>query len=280
MYKSKKSLIKRTFLVVVPAVVVVLASLHLLLNKVEPVVAGKPLLGEPLAAYDNLYPIKVDKQGHLSLDKDKFMDGVRFFIANKNPKASSDLVYLGQSNDVAMLLDQKEKNEYANLLAMYGSNQDQDKQREQVFQVYKNIVNGIGQTFAGTDIEIVLHDTRNPLRSVVALQNPISGRRLGDTTTNFGIELIKNYSTINRQGSNHVSYAMTLKDGRHIKSTTIPLFDSTFGLIGFICLNIDLSKLDIEKNREAVSSFLESFKATNEDASIAEIIENSKKNLK
>lgn len=58
----------------------------------------------------------------------------------------------------------------------YAALAEVDREKDRIFQSYADIVNGIGQTFAGTPVEIVLHDTRNPLRSIVAVQNPISGR--------------------------------------------------------------------------------------------------------
>lgn len=138
-------------------------------------------------------------------------------------------------------------------------------------------MNGIGQTFSGTPIEIVLHDTRNPLISIVAVQNPISGRRLGDPNTNFGIQLIRNYSQSDRgSGQSFVSYGLTLKDGRQVKSTTIPLFNNVYGLIGFICLNIDISKMD-GNDPVAIGRFIEAFRSVTENEAISEMIQNSKK---
>jgi predicted transcriptional regulator YheO len=162
----------------------------------------------------------------------------------------------------------------------YAALAEVDREKDRIFQSYADIVNGIGQTFAGTPVEIVLHDTRNPLRSIVAVQNPISGRRLGDTNTNFGIQLIKNYSYGEGQGqgrgASFVSYDINLKDGRAVKSTTIPIFHDVYGLIGFICINIDISKMD-KKHPEYVDHFVDAFKATIANDAISEMIQNSKR---
>jgi predicted transcriptional regulator YheO len=147
--------------------------------------------------------------------------------------------------------------------------------RNDLFRVYRDIVNGIGQTFSGTGIEIVLHDVRNPLRSIVAIQNPISGRRLDDPTTNFGLELIKDYSIIPYPGRSYVNYELTLSDGRRIKATTIPLYNKRHGLIGFICMNIDISRLST-KDSVYLHSFLSRFTAISENHKIDELIEISK----
>lgn len=90
-------------------------------------------------------------------------------------------------------------------------------------------MNGVGQTLAGTPVEIVLHDTRKLHCVRLWPQNPISGRRLGDTNTNFAIQLIvgKNYSYgegSQGRGASFVSYDLTLKDGRAVKSNYDPDF--------------------------------------------------------
>lgn len=237
------------------------------------------LPGKSLAAHDELYPVQADDSGQLYLDKARFAKAVEYFSNNPSPKAIADLIYLGNSNNVSLLMNDNEKSDYKHLIEQpdYGALEDIHKQKDKIFQVYKDIVNGIGQTFSGTDIEIVLHDTRNPLKSVVAIQNPISGRRLGDPTTDFGIQLIKNYSRLNGHGTNFISYGLTLKDGRKIKSSIVPLFHETYGLIGFICINIDISKMD-GKDPKAITNFIENFKAISDNDKLTELIQNTNRN--
>ena len=264
---------------IVPALLIVGVTIYALAFRSEPKHPPSALPGKPLASYSDLYPVQADEEGNLYLDKARFVKAVDYFTHTPSPKAISDLIYLGQANNASMMLSDTERDSYKNLIKSpaYAKLPEADKQRDRIFQVYRDIVNGIGQTFAGTGIEIVLHDTRNPLHSVVAIQNPISGRRLGDSTTNFGLELIKNYSVVDKQGASFISYPLKLKDGRPIKSSTIPLFDETYGLIGFICMNIDTSQLNMEKNPAAIASFIESFKLVSNNEKITELIENSKR---
>jgi hypothetical protein len=235
------------------------------------------LPGRPLSSNPQLYPIVHDQDGNLALDTSIFMNATKFLLENDNPKAAADLLYLGQSNNINLLLNNDEKKAYAMLHQYYDYSEFEviNEYRNDLFRVYRDIVNGIGQTFSGTGIEIVLHDVRNPLKSIVAIQNPISGRRLGDPNTNFGLELIKDYSIIPHKGGSYVSYELTLNDGRKIKSTTIPLYNTRYGLIGFICLNIDISKLSRE-NKVYIKEFLFNFTAISENHRINEIIEISK----
>jgi predicted transcriptional regulator YheO len=235
------------------------------------------LPGKPLASYTNFYPISHDQEGNLSLDISIFMDAVNYFLENKDPRATADVIYLGQSNNVNLLLSNSDKKRYALLYDNFHSSKFEsiNEYRDDLFHIYRDIVNGIGQTFEDTGVEIVLHDARNPLKSIVAIKNPISGRRLGDSTTNFGLELIKDYSIIRHPGSSYISYELTLKDNRKVKSSTIPLYNKRFGLIGFICLNIDISKLSTS-NSKYINSFLGNFTATTYNQKINELIENSR----
>ena len=273
--QTVSKLLMRGFL---PAAFVVLISSYLFIQ-IKNVQTNQGMPGEALAAYQDLYPIDATANGKLSLNKEKFMSAVNFFSQNQSPKAIADLIYLGQGNNISLLLNPEEQKQYRKLLQMplYKDLRAIDDHKNKKFEVYKDIVNGIGKTFAGTSIEIVLHDTRNPLKSVVAIQNPISGRRLGDSTTNFGIELIKDYSVVNSRSENYVSYPLTLKDGRKIKSSTIPLYDDDYGLIGFICLNIDISKMsEAEADDEYVDDFLKSFSSVFQNKKINELIENTR----
>lgn len=274
----------RSFSTFVPALLIVIVTVYALALKPSVTESRGRLPGQPLAAFSDIYPVRADSEGHLYLDKDRFVEAIDYLTGSPSPKAIADLVYLGQANNVTLLLDEKEKSAYSKLMdhpaftEMKINLEQINRQRDQLLIVYKDIVDGIGQTFSGTGIEIVLHDTRDPLHSIVALQNPISGRRLGDTNTNFGLELIKDYSVVDKRGSNFIAYPLKLKDGRNVKSTTIPLFDDTFGLVGFICLNVDISRLDATNEPRAVTNFVDRFKETLPNPKINELIENSKRN--
>ena len=237
-----------------------------------------PLSGTPLSALPDLYPVK-STNGVLNLDIDKLNQAVMHLLSQKNPKAAADLIYIVQANNTLLMLDHDNKVRFFELVEKYHYEDILEirKHKDAVFSVYTDIVNGIGRTFAGTGVEIVLHDTRNPLASIIAIQNPISGRRLGDSTTNFGLELIREYAAGKSRGVSFISYGLTLSDGRDVKSSTIPIYDPRFGLIGFICMNIDVSKLD-EPQSQAALSFLENFAAVNENTKINELIDHSKRN--
>jgi predicted transcriptional regulator YheO/tRNA A-37 threonylcarbamoyl transferase component Bud32 len=236
--------------------------------------------GRPLASYP-FYPIAVSLDGSLYVDKAKFMEAVAALRQNPDAKAVADLLYLERKQNITLHLGEPDRRLFQALVKQVAV-PDADRQeayRDRLFEVYKQIVDGLGQSFAGTPIEIVLHDVRNPMQSIQALQNPISGRRLYQPTTNFGVELIKWYAVHPEQGSSFVSYDLKLADGTPIKSTTIPLFDAEYGLVGFVCMNIRISDISETGLDEKTKQFLAAFRRTSSSAGIAEIIDNARKNL-
>lgn len=239
--------------------------------------SARALSGKPLAAFDTLYPIVIDNHGQTQLDKERFVNAIGFLKINPSEQAIADLIYLGQQNNITITLSPEEKSDYQSLTKKLSS-EDLNRiinKRDALFQTYKDIVDGVGQTFAGSGVEIVLHDTRNPIKSIVALQNPISGRQLGHPNTNFGVQLIKDYSAVNMRGTSYISYPLTLKDGRAVKSTTIPIFDERYGLIGLICINIDISRIK-DMNPDAVRSFVRAVTKHHDQEKITELIDNAK----
>ena len=279
-YKQKMIL---AFSIVVPALLVflftsVLSSKRAALPSSP---AAKPTItGRPLASYP-FYPIAFSREGFLFIDKDKFMEAVTTLRQNPDAKAVADLLYLERKENITLKLGESEKRLFQALIkeVPVPDIAEQEAYRDRLFEVYKQIVNGLGQTFAGTPIEIVLHDFRNPMRSIQALQNPISGRQLFQPTTNFGLEMIKWDAVHPQQGSSFISYDLKLGDGTPIKSTSIPLYDLEYGLIGSVCVNIRISDISETNLDDKTKQFLTAFRRTSPNPDIAEIIDNANRNL-
>lgn len=274
----KKTLVRQALWTLSPAFLILLAVGYLVFsltgNQRE---KAHLLTGKALASYPAYYPVGIKQDGSLYFDSTRFMKAVDYFTSQPDSRAAGELIYIGQNNDIALLLNDQEKSRYAALLRNPAYEKYKIKATDDPLRSYKNIVDGLGQTLNGTGFEIVLHDTRNPLRSVVAIQNPITGRQLGDSTTNFGYELIKSYAAIREEGGNYISYALTTKDNRKVKSTTIPVYQEK-NLIGFICINIDISQLD-GNNKEAEAAFLKAFTKTSSNQKINEVLESTSMNL-
>lgn len=106
------------------------------------------------------------------------------------------------------------------------------------------LVEGIASTF-GKSCEVVLHDVRNPESSIVAIANGhVTNRVVGGPMSEYGLADLKrgNFE------SNKINYLKKTKDGRVLKSTSMYIKDDRGDLIGFLCINFDISELTIIKN--------------------------------
>ena len=268
----------RKLIAIVPAIIIVGLTLFVFYSvpRVGPS-ENVQLPGIPLAAIEDLYPVQVDKTGGLSLDVAVFVKALTQLDHRHSPRAIADLIYFGQANNVSLMLSDNEKKLYADFLNKHPfAEDDVARYMDKHLQQYIDIVTSMGKTFTGTGVEIVLHDMRNPLKAIIAIKNPISGRRVGDPTTNFGLQMIKSYTSVPYGQPSLVAYPLKLKDGRAIKSTTIPVYDEEYGLIATICINIDISHLDPEVFPVETAAFLKAFRATDASTHVDEMIENSR----
>lgn len=100
----------------------------------------------------------------------------------------------------------------------------------------RKIAEALGKMFAPC-CEVILHDLRTPEQSIVSIECPISGRKLGDPTTELGLARIENASFPEVVQN----YANTFPDGRPAKSTSIGLKNSEGKYVAALCLNLDVS---------------------------------------
>ncbi|MBL8483417.1 MAG: hypothetical protein JNJ60_14565 [Rhodocyclaceae bacterium] len=91
---------------IVPALFFAALSIYAFGYHAKPVGDEKALPGKPLAAYDEYYPIRANPNGLLYLDKERFEKAVEYFSGNASPRAAADLIYLGNSNHVELMLDE------------------------------------------------------------------------------------------------------------------------------------------------------------------------------
>lgn len=100
----------------------------------------------------------------------------------------------------------------------------------------RHVADGLGQTLAPF-CEVVLHDLMEPEHAVLALHNGLSGRAVGDPTTELGQARIddSNYAQV------IANYPNRFADGRQVKSTSIGIKDSQGRYVAALCLNVDLT---------------------------------------
>jgi predicted transcriptional regulator YheO len=118
---------------------------------------------------------------------------------------------------------------------------------EDLHPILKNMVHlveGIANTF-GKSCEVVLHDVRNPDNSIVAIANGhVTNRVVGGPMSEYGLADLRKGDF----SSNKVNYLKKTKDGRVLKSTSMYIKDEQDNLIGFLCINFDISELIVIKN--------------------------------
>jgi predicted transcriptional regulator YheO len=104
----------------------------------------------------------------------------------------------------------------------------------------------VGNSFPETGIEILLHNLADPVHSLVALENNVTGRHLGDGTTNLLLDLKRRQL----RNEDKLNYELTI-GARRFKCTTIPIYRKPFGVVGAICINVDTNFLTQEVLRDA-----------------------------
>lgn len=100
------------------------------------------------------------------------------------------------------------------------------------------VMRGIAATF-GRNCEVVLHDLQEPDSSIVAVHGNVTGRRVGGTVSQIGLDLITKGSAAEDQ----YNYITRAPNGRVLKSTTIVLRDPEQHVLGLLCINLDVTEL-------------------------------------
>lgn len=117
----------------------------------------------------------------------------------------------------------------------------------QVLDVYGPAMTAMAAA-AGPVCEVVLHDlsVENPDlgHTIVAIENGhVTGREIGGPSTSLGAAVIHN------QGADHdaFGYRGFTSDGRQLRCSSIYFRNPTGGIIGALCINIDISALQEAK---------------------------------
>ncbi|WP_225811190.1 helix-turn-helix transcriptional regulator [Streptomyces spinosus] len=118
----------------------------------------------------------------------------------------------------------------------YGS--DGDGADEHLIRETEKIAVALGRMFPGL-CEVVLHDLRHPDHAIRAIENNLSGRRVGDSATELGLARIADpqYPSVIQ------NYPNQFPDGRPAKSTSIGIKNAAGEYVAALCLNLDVSVL-------------------------------------
>ena len=121
--------------------------------------------------------------------------------------------------------------------------------REAIFEILKPVGAAIQKTF-GTKCEVVLHDFRKIPRSIVWIQGNVTGRRVGGSLSQIGLQMVSGGD----DEPDKIAYVRSSKDGKLIKSTTILLRDLKGKVFGCLCVNLDIT--DLIAGRDGLDTLL------------------------
>ena len=206
--------------------------------------------GRNLDEYD-FYPFTVSRENFGEFSLKDFRLGMHYFLKNEDHTAARQLIFIGEQNNVRTQLEPTEQKVYAQLFDKYDGKKVADDTHE-FLENYERIVRLIGKSFPNTGIEILLHNLADPAHSLVALENNVTGRRLRDGTTNLLIDLKR------RENEDKLNYELNI-GARKFKCTTVPIKRKEFGIVGAICINVDVNYLtdEVMKSQERLGTFFQ-----------------------
>src|SRR5437667_935300 len=210
--------------------------------------------GRNLDEYD-FYPFTVSRENFGEFSLKDFRLGMHYFLKNEDHTAARQLIFIGEQNNVRGQLEPVEQKVYAQLFDRYDGKKIADDTTE-FLENYLRMVRLIGKSFPNTGIEILLHNLADPAHSLIALENNVTGRHLRDGTTNLLIDL-KKRQLLNEEKLNYV-----LNIGsRKFKRTTIPVLRKEFGIVGAICINVDVNYLteEVLTDHERIEAWFKNF---------------------
>jgi predicted transcriptional regulator YheO len=110
---------------------------------------------------------------------------------------------------------------------------------------YAPIVDGIADTF-GSNCEVVLHDLAHPKTSVVYVRNGhVTDRKVGDGIRDLVLDVLRSPDF---QEDALTNYESSVVKGKSIKSTTIVIRDAKQKVIGALCINFDITCMNLIKS--------------------------------
>jgi len=192
--------------------------------------------GRRLFQYEGYYPVDIEPQSNRpSLNPETYVRALEFFLRKDkfDRLAAMDLVYLRQDNKTHSgdLLPSHADETYNRLIDKYDLTHFESTYAEETRRLFRNIkriVNDIGDTLRGIGFEIILHDVRNPLRSIIAISNSeeVSQRSLHGPSTRFVVQYVKHQGkhlleAFNDDGRK-VGYPKQFTSTKKVKATTTP----------------------------------------------------------
>ncbi|MDR2870440.1 MAG: helix-turn-helix transcriptional regulator [Deferribacteraceae bacterium] len=122
------------------------------------------------------------------------------------------------------------------------------------------VLSGIAKCVAkefGMNCEVVVHDLTLPYDStIVAIENGyITGRKIGDSGTNTGLEVLRN--AMSGEAVDTYNYINHSKKGRVLRSSSHYIRNAAGEIIGSFCINFDISELVVAQKNIQYLAFMD-----------------------
>ncbi len=207
--------------------------------------------GKNLEEYE-FYPFALEEKKYLYFDLKKFCTGVNYFLKHRDYFAARQLILVGEQNDVGNSLTGDDKAQHRKLYHKFGGDKILDDTRKYLDN-YVRIVRLIGDSFPDMGMEILLHNLTNPARALYHIKNNVTGRDVEAPATNLVLDL----KTRRLKNQDKLNYELNI-GARKFKCTTIPIYRENYGLVGAICINVDVNYLKEEvcNNKENLEVFI------------------------
>jgi predicted transcriptional regulator YheO len=211
--------------------------------------------GRALIEYD-FYPYVATPEKFAEFSLKDFRLGMHYFMRNTDSRAARQLIFIGEQSNVRHQLNEADARCYDRLRSRYQAANNSDDTREYL-ENYRNIVRLLGRTFRNLGIEVLLHDLSDPTHSVTTIENgEITGRMVGMGTTTLLVDLMRRVDL----KQDKLNYEVSM-GARRFKCTTIPIVRRDFGVVGAICLNIDVNYIRdaVAPDPRRVTEFFDDF---------------------
>jgi predicted transcriptional regulator YheO len=193
------------------------------------------LRGKALHEYD-FYPYVSTPEKFAEFSLKDFRLGVHYLLRNTDVRAARQLIFIGEQNNVRQQLGPEDLRAYEKLFAKCHGSSVTDDSRE-FLENYRSIARLVGRTFPHMGIEVLVHDLSNPSRSITTIEGgEVTGRALEMGTTTLLVDLKRRVN----QNQDKLNYELDI-GGRRFKCTTIPILRKDYGVVGAICINIDIN---------------------------------------
>jgi len=212
----------------------------------------KKTQGKPLEDY-SFYPFSLDEKSMLQFDMDKFNEAVLFLMKHMNFRAGQQLILIGEQNGVQDVLKSPYIDRYLDLYKRYQGDKVLDDSTR-FLENYKRIVRLIGDSFPDCGIEILLHNLSNPSKALYHIKNNVTGRNIEAPATNLVIDLKRRDTKM----EDKLNYELNI-GARKFKCTTIPIYKENMGLVGAVCINVDVNYLNevVQKQPDVREKFFQ-----------------------